>query len=231
MEHRHHAHHETRLETLYMSRSYLTAHCHHILMINTHATHTLTRHTQALPATDLSTMERLWLQFSDGQYGYSIQKRVWDIEGGNFERFIRRIGWTRMDDGEERLLKWFTKPREFNYSPKTAPKGHLPLTAALRGTQVRAIPTASLLTPSLHQLTSLTPSLTSSCHAAPHRTTYSSCERSWNTQCGSNTTGKTTSLSTGHLLSRSPRLRAQGMGSGWVWCMWSYESGAGTSST
>jgi hypothetical protein len=81
-------------------------------------------------------MERLWLQFSDGQYGYSIQKRVWDIENGNFERFIRRVGWTTMDGGEERLLRWFTTPREFNYVPKTAPKGHLPLTAALRGTQL-----------------------------------------------------------------------------------------------
>jgi len=89
-----------------------------------------------LPSTDLATMERLWLQFSDGQYGYSIQKRVWDLENANFERFIRRVGWTRMENGEERLLKWFTTPKEFNYTPKTAPKGHLPLTAALRGTQL-----------------------------------------------------------------------------------------------
>jgi hypothetical protein len=89
-----------------------------------------------LPSTDLATMERLWLQFSDGQYGYSIQKRVWDLEKGVFERFIRRIGWTKMENGEERLLKWFTTPKEFNYEPSSSPKGHLPLTSALRGTQL-----------------------------------------------------------------------------------------------
>ena len=91
-----------------------------------------------IPSTDLATMERLWLQFSNGNFGYSIQKRVWDIENGNFDNFIRRIGWTtKMEDGSERKLKWFTKPNnEFIYDPEKAPKGHLPLTSALRGTQL-----------------------------------------------------------------------------------------------
>jgi len=87
-----------------------------------------------LPAVDLSTMERLWLQFSDGNYGYSVQKRVWDVENGNFDNTIRRIGWTTVDNGNERKLKWFGKS-EFTYD-MSAPKGHLPLTSALRGTQL-----------------------------------------------------------------------------------------------
>jgi len=60
-----------------------------------------------LPKTDLITMERLWLQFSNGQFGYSVQKRVWDVENANFDRFIRRIGWTKVENGNERNLKWF----------------------------------------------------------------------------------------------------------------------------
>ena len=88
-----------------------------------------------IPSTDLATMERLWLQFSDGKFGYSVQKRVWDIERGNFDNFIRRIGWTKIDTGNERKLKWFGKS-EFIYDVETAPKGHLPLTSALRGTQL-----------------------------------------------------------------------------------------------
>jgi len=88
-----------------------------------------------IPSTDLATMERLWLLFSSGQFGYSIQKRVWDLEGGNFDNFIRRIGWTVTVDGNERKLKWFGK-NEFIYDPSKAPKGHLPLTSALRGTQL-----------------------------------------------------------------------------------------------
>lgn len=88
-----------------------------------------------MSSVDLATMERLWLEFSNGQFGYSVQKRVWDIENGNFDNFIRRIGWTKIDNGVERKLKWFGA-NEFIYTVDRAPKGHLPLTSALRGTQL-----------------------------------------------------------------------------------------------
>jgi hypothetical protein len=90
-----------------------------------------------IPSNDLASIERLWLSYSDGKFGYSVQKRVWEVEKGNFDRFIRRIGWTLMtEDGFERKLKWFTTPREFKYKLDEAPKAHLPLTSALRGTQL-----------------------------------------------------------------------------------------------
>jgi len=89
----------------------------------------------SLPEKDLCTMERLWLQYSDGNFGYSVQKRVWDVENANFDSFIRRIGWTKVENGSERKLKWFGQS-EFLYTVEGAPKGHLPLTSALRGTQL-----------------------------------------------------------------------------------------------
>lgn len=90
---------------------------------------------KGIPSVDLCTMERLWLQFSDGNFGYSIQKRIWDIEKGMFDKFIRRIGWTTIENGAERKLKWFGA-NEFIYDLEKAPKGHLPLTSALRGTRL-----------------------------------------------------------------------------------------------
>jgi hypothetical protein len=90
---------------------------------------------QNIPSVDLATMERLWLDFSNGQFGYSVQKRAWDLENGHFDNFIRRIGWTTTEDGRERKLKWFGA-NEFIYDVNKAPKGHLPLTSALRGTQL-----------------------------------------------------------------------------------------------
>ena len=87
-----------------------------------------------IPSTDLCTVERLWLQFSEGAFGYSVQKRVWDIEKGDFDKFIRRIGWTTVENDSERKLRWYGQS-EFIYTLK-APKGHLPLTSALRGTQL-----------------------------------------------------------------------------------------------
>lgn len=88
-----------------------------------------------IPATDLATMERLWLQFSGGKFGYSVQRRVWEVYNGNFDNFIRQVGWTKIDNGNERKLKWFGA-NEFVYDVEKAPKGHLPLTSALRGTQL-----------------------------------------------------------------------------------------------
>lgn len=57
-----------------------------------------------LPKQDMVTMEKLWLQFSDGNLGYSVQQRVWELEKGNFDNYIRRIGWTTMDNGNERKV-------------------------------------------------------------------------------------------------------------------------------
>jgi hypothetical protein len=88
-----------------------------------------------IPKQDLVTMEKLWLQYSEGKFGYSVQQRLWETDRGNFDNFIRRIGWTIEESGVVRKRKWFGKS-EFIYEVETAPRGHLPLTSALRGTQL-----------------------------------------------------------------------------------------------
>ncbi|CAM9429500.1 unnamed protein product [Chrysoparadoxa australica] len=80
-------------------------------------------------------MERLWLKYSGGKFGYSVQKEQWRKSKGDFENFCRRIGWNTKDEEVERKLRWFGKS-EFIYDVEKAPKGHLPLTSALRGTQL-----------------------------------------------------------------------------------------------
>ncbi|CAN0324657.1 unnamed protein product, partial [Hapterophycus canaliculatus] len=42
-------------------------------------------------------MENLWLSYSKGKFGYSVQKDLWRKTKGDFENFCRRIGWTTMD--------------------------------------------------------------------------------------------------------------------------------------
>jgi len=86
-----------------------------------------------IPSTDLATIERLWQRFSGGKFGYSVQKNVWRLSKGDFEVFCKKIGWTTTDGDVERKKKWFGAS-EFIYDVKKAPKGHLPLTSALRGT-------------------------------------------------------------------------------------------------
>mmetsp|Transcript_3779 Transcript_3779/g.11588 ORF Transcript_3779/g.11588 Transcript_3779/m.11588 type:complete len:227 (+) Transcript_3779:24-704(+) len=89
-----------------------------------------------LPATDLATIELLWLHYSDGKFGYTIQKNVWRVQKQDFENFCRKLGWNVEDSetGQSRKRRWFGNS-EFIYD-LSAPKGHLPLTSALRGTQL-----------------------------------------------------------------------------------------------
>lgn len=48
-------------------------------------------------STDMATMENLWLKYSKGRFGYSVQKELWRKTKGDFENFCRRIGWTTQD--------------------------------------------------------------------------------------------------------------------------------------
>lgn len=88
-----------------------------------------------IPSTDLATIERLWNQFSNGKFGYSVQKRKYKAAKGNFEAYCKKIGWTTTDGDVERKKRWFGAS-EFIYDVKKAPEGHLPLTSALRGTSL-----------------------------------------------------------------------------------------------
>ena len=79
---------------------------------------------------DMQTMDNLWKVASGGKFGYSVQKELWLQNQKRWAKFFKQIDWTQ---GENNIYrKW---PAEFIYSLE-GPKGHLPLTNALRGTQL-----------------------------------------------------------------------------------------------
>lgn len=92
---------------------------------------------KGLPQADMATIEKLWLKYSKGKFGFTVQRALWNqvTVGKDFERFCRKIGWNMMENGIERKLKWFGNS-EFTYDLDKAPTGHLPLTSALRGTSL-----------------------------------------------------------------------------------------------
>ena len=55
------------------------------------------------PKTDLHTIDNLWVKYSSGHFGFSVQKRIWESLGGTTERwdgeiwdkFGDRVGWKR----------------------------------------------------------------------------------------------------------------------------------------
>ncbi|MEH1976894.1 MAG: GUN4 domain-containing protein [Nostoc sp.] len=69
------------------------------------------------PCTDLRTIDQLWVKYSNGRFGFSVQKRIWESLGKDYEKFGDRVGWRKSE-------KWL------RYSDMllntSAPEGHLP---------------------------------------------------------------------------------------------------------
>ncbi|MGA7932015.1 MAG: GUN4 domain-containing protein [Kovacikia sp.] len=85
---------------------------------------------EQFPITDLQTINHLWLTYSEGKFGFSVQREIWLGVGKNWEKFWAKIGWKNGNT-------WTRYPQEFTWN-LTAQKGHLPLSNQLRGVRVIA---------------------------------------------------------------------------------------------
>jgi hypothetical protein len=87
------------------------------------------------PCEDLRTIDQLWVKYSDGKFGFSVQKRIYQSFGGTreynsdiWEKFGDKVGWRKggnwlyYKDKNERWL--YYKDITFD---KKAPEGHLPM--------------------------------------------------------------------------------------------------------
>ncbi|MEH2182087.1 MAG: serine/threonine-protein kinase [Nostoc sp.] len=75
------------------------------------------------PCTDLRTIDQLWVKYSNGHFGFSVQKRIWLECGGKVDYETEcllgdRLGW-RNNEG-------WVKDNEYNYSLDST-QGHLPV--------------------------------------------------------------------------------------------------------
>ncbi len=77
---------------------------------------------------DLETLDRLWMAYSQGRFGFSVQARLLAGFDGRYERLWPRIGWK--EDGV-----WTRYPGAFTWSIQ-APEGHMPLINQLRGVRL-----------------------------------------------------------------------------------------------
>ncbi|WP_410172243.1 GUN4 domain-containing protein [Dolichospermum planctonicum] len=87
------------------------------------------------PCEDLRTIDQLWVKYSGGKFGFSVQKRIYQGFGGTreynsdiWEKFGDKVGWRKggnwlyYKDKNERWL--YYKDITFD---KKAPEGHLPM--------------------------------------------------------------------------------------------------------
>jgi len=82
----------------------------------------------AMPAADLDSLDRLWVCYSRGRFGFSVQGRLLARLDGRWERLWPRLGWKQ--DG-----RWTRYPGSFQWSID-APEGHMPLVNQLRGVRL-----------------------------------------------------------------------------------------------
>jgi hypothetical protein len=82
----------------------------------------------AMASTDLESLDRLWLVYSRGRFGFSVQGRLLAACGGRWEKLWGRLGWKQ--DGI-----WTRYPASFTWS-LDAPDGHMPLVNQLRGVRL-----------------------------------------------------------------------------------------------
>ncbi|MFM6910861.1 MAG: GUN4 domain-containing protein, partial [Dolichospermum sp.] len=81
-------------------------------------------HIDNFPCADLRTIDQLWVKYSNGRFGFSVQKRIYQGLGGTrqynqdiWDKFAIRVGWLKRGS-------WlYYKDITFD---KKAPEGHLP---------------------------------------------------------------------------------------------------------
>ncbi|MBD2124751.1 GUN4 domain-containing protein [Trichocoleus sp. FACHB-262] len=87
---------------------------------------------EQFPCADLREIDRLWLKHSNGRFGFSVQKEIWqkcDSPEGYYQRkewkrFAEEVGWKKM--GVLGIGGDWKSRDEHTFSLK-APPGHLPL--------------------------------------------------------------------------------------------------------
>ena len=81
-----------------------------------------------IASVDLESLDRLWLTYSQGRFGFSVQLRLLRGSGDRWELLWPKLGWKLNGT-------WTRYPGSFTWS-LSAPEGHLPLVNQLRGVRL-----------------------------------------------------------------------------------------------
>lgn len=81
---------------------------------------------QQIPCSELLRLDQLWVQCSQGRFGFSVQARIYQTVGKDYGAFCDRVGWAR-DHSRDR-------PESFCFKTNAA-IGHLPSRLPITGQQ------------------------------------------------------------------------------------------------
>ncbi|MEH2205005.1 MAG: GUN4 domain-containing protein [Nostoc sp.] len=95
------------------------------------------------PCTDLRTIDQLWVRCSNGRFGFSVQKRIWNSVEKDYEKFSDRVGWRKGT-----YFKYWLSYSDLTFTTNS-PLGHLPTKFCRRygdyATYVAKVPRMSLV--------------------------------------------------------------------------------------
>ncbi len=80
------------------------------------------------PCEDLLTIDRLWVEASNGHFGFSVQKKIWEecgspsSSGKEWDRFCVRVGWQNSD------ATAYVEYNDLRKNPSLSPEGEMPYT-------------------------------------------------------------------------------------------------------
>jgi hypothetical protein len=98
------------------------------------------------PCADLLRIEGLWVQHSQGRFGFSVQKEIYERCGGKLDgkfseqswvKFIQAVGWCKDSEKKYDTFKEIREAsavrayKDFIFLPEKAVEGHLPLGTSL----------------------------------------------------------------------------------------------------
>ena len=86
----------------------------------------------SFPTQDLCVINQLWMKYSNGKFGFSTQKQIWQscssptTYGENWDKFGDAIGWRKNGEWD----RW-----GYSLNPLAAPRGHFPRDFAFHSTE------------------------------------------------------------------------------------------------
>ena len=89
---------------------------------------------KTFPCEDLLTIDRLWVEASNGHFGFSVQKKIWEecgsptTSGKEWDRFCVIVGWQNSD------ATAYVEYKDLKKNPSLSPIGELPIPRIFQST-------------------------------------------------------------------------------------------------
>lgn len=90
-------------------------------------THLFKSDIENLPDDSLRIIDLLWAKYSNGRFGFNVQKEIYDSVDADYFKFCETVGWSTYNSSDSGNLDYY-------YNLK-APMGHLPTRTWMGGSQ------------------------------------------------------------------------------------------------